>query len=132
MQLEEDNMTHIRQNMLLCDYYEQKGQFPQKYLYDLQKLASQQMHVNLEPAPKCQISQDGTQILLGDWANAPGNASGDQKKNYSSINKGLSSTNNALSNAINSNLNGAGGPSVKTNLSPEEVFLNSVRQGDSA
>ena len=38
--LEEDKMTRIRQNMLLCDYYQNKGQFPQKYLSELQKLAS--------------------------------------------------------------------------------------------
>jgi hypothetical protein len=78
-------MTHVRQNTLLCEYYQQKGQFPQKYLYDLQRLATQQMNATLEAAPKCQISQDGTQILLGDWTNVPGSASGDPRKNFSTI-----------------------------------------------
>ena len=40
MLLEEDKMTRIRQNLLLCEYYQQQGQFPQKYLSELQKLAN--------------------------------------------------------------------------------------------
>ena len=38
------------------------------------------MSVTLDPAPKCQISTDGTQVILGDWTNAPGSAS-DVRKN---------------------------------------------------
>ena len=54
MLLEEDKMTRIKQNILLCEYYQNKGQFPQKYLHELQKLAAQAMSLNnLEPAPIC-------------------------------------------------------------------------------
>lgn len=69
--LEEDKMTRVRQNILLCDYYQSKGQFPQKYLNELQKLATNAMSLpaQLEPAPKCQITNDGSQIILGDWTN---------------------------------------------------------------
>ena len=33
----------------------------------MQKLATLSMRISLEPAPTCQISQDGSQILMGDW-----------------------------------------------------------------
>ena len=33
--LEEDKMTRVKQNILLCEYYQNKGQFPQKYLNEL-------------------------------------------------------------------------------------------------
>lgn len=66
-------MTRIKQNILLCDYYQNKGQFPQKYLHELQRLAAQAMSLtNLEPAPRCQIAPDGSQIILGDWTNNQG------------------------------------------------------------
>ena len=88
------------------------------------------MNVSLDSAPKCQISPDGTHIILGDWTNTPGSSS-DARKNLQSVAKGL--TNNALSSALSSNLNGSGGSSVnKTNLSPEEIFLNSVKPGANA
>ena len=85
MQIEEDKLTHIRQNLLLCEYYQQKGQFPQKYLYEIQKLATYSMNATLEAAPKCTISPDGTQILMGDWTNFNGSVSGDPRKNFSAI-----------------------------------------------
>ena len=81
--LEEDKMTRIRQNMLLCDYYQNKGQFPQKYLSELQKLASSAMNLTLEPAPKCQISADGTHIILGDWSNVPSSTDARKQTNFS-------------------------------------------------
>ena len=92
------------------------------------------MNVSLDSAPKCQISADGTHIILGDWTNSPGSSS-DARKNLHSVGQqskgGL--TNNALSSAISSNLNGSGGSSVnKTNLSPDEVFLNSIKPGTNA
>lgn len=80
MLIEEDKMTRIRQNILLTDYYQNKGQFPQKYLNELQKLASQSMHPSLESAPKCQIASDGNQIVLGDWTNVPGTQTSDSRK----------------------------------------------------
>ena len=135
MHLEEDKLTRIRQNLLLCEYYQQKGQFPQKYLDELRKLANQSMNVTLEPAPKCQISADGTQIMLGDWTNAHGGGANDPRKNnLTPLNKVTSSGgNNALSSAISSGLGGgAGGSAIKSNLSAEEVFLNSVKLGVSA
>lgn len=79
--LEEDKITRIKQNLLLCEYYQQQGQFPQKYLYELQKLAIQAMNVTLDAAPKCQISPDGSHIMLGDWTNQPGLAH-DTRKSF--------------------------------------------------
>ena len=55
-----------------------------------------------------------------------GSGSGQQNKG------GLSSQNNALSSAISSGLNGVGGSSVKTNMTPEEVFLNSIKSNNNA
>ena len=45
---------------------------------------------------------------------------------------GISSQNNALSSAISSGLNGVGGSAVKTNMTSEEVFLNSIKSNNSA
>ena len=48
-------------------------------------------------------------------------------------NKGsISSQNNALSSAISSGLNGVGGSAVKTNMTSDEVFLNSIKSNNSA
>lgn len=81
MMLEEDKMTRIKQNILLCDYYQNKGQLPQKYLYEIQKLAHSTMPLMIEPAPKCQISADGAHIILGDWTNAPGSSTNSSASN---------------------------------------------------
>ncbi len=43
------------------------------------------MNATLEAAPKCTISPDGTQILMGDWTNFNGSVSGDPRKNFSAI-----------------------------------------------
>ena len=74
---------------------------------------------------------------MGDWTNAPGSAS-DVRKNMQSMsggqqNKGgISSQNNALSSAISSGLNGVGGSAFKTNMTSEEVFLNSIKSNNNA
>lgn len=67
LSLEEDKLTRIKLNMLLCEYYQQRGQFPQKYLHELQNLAYQAIGVQVEAAPQCSIAPDGSQVVLGDW-----------------------------------------------------------------
>ena len=138
MLFEEDKMTRIRQNMLLCEYYQQKGQFPQKYLYELQKLASQAMNVVLDPAPKCQISSDGSHIVMGDWTNNPAQVSADGRKgNIVGQQSGkIPANNNALGGSALGSYNLSNGTadrgSGKNNMTSEEVFLNSIKPSASA
>ncbi len=76
------------------------------------------MNLTFEAAPKCQISPDGNQVILGEWTNAPGSStsSGDSRKNGGNFGNsqigGASSSkvggqNNALSSALSSNLTNA-------------------------
>ena len=115
------------------------------------------MNVTLDSAPRCQISPDGSHIMMGDWTTTSNtSASGCLTNEYRSTSKNSNlqsvggggqqskggsnnaslAANNALSSAINSNLNaGQGGGSSslnKTNYSAEEVFLNSIKFGGSS
>jgi len=63
---QEDKLTCIQQNILLNDYYLNKGQFPHKLLSELQRLATHSMGVVPEGAPDCKIAADGSQVIMGD------------------------------------------------------------------
>ena len=62
----DDKLTRIQQNLLLNEYYQTKGQNPHKFVHELSRLAQQSMGIKLEPAPVCQMAQDGSQIIMGD------------------------------------------------------------------
>ena len=93
------------------------------------------MNVTLESAPNCRISADGSHITLGDWTNLPDSTTADSRKNIAAVQTSkstLASSNAMINTGIGSSMSAGANQSVKTNLSPEEVFVNSIRNSSSS
>ena len=62
----DDTQLCIAQNLLLSNYYGNKGRHPHKLLTELSKLAKGTMGVREQQVPQCQITSDGNYVVFGD------------------------------------------------------------------